>query len=69
MAPVGVFMCALSAVDTEGTEPLVFWGARKTIARDRPIIWLERGARPFPWAAASALGGEERLPKASEPVD
>ena len=32
----------LLKVDVEGCEPLVFWGARELILRERPFIWLER---------------------------
>jgi hypothetical protein len=32
-------------VDAEGAEPLVFWGARKTIKKALPVIFFERGAR------------------------
>lgn len=32
----------LLKVDVEGSEPLVFWGAKDLIARERPFIWFER---------------------------
>jgi FkbM family methyltransferase len=32
----------LLKVDVEGSEPLVFWGAKELIARERPFIWFER---------------------------
>jgi FkbM family methyltransferase len=32
----------LLKVDVEGSEPLVFWGAKELIRRERPFIWFER---------------------------
>ena len=35
----------LIKADVEGCEPLVFWGARELIARERPFIWFEKNMK------------------------
>jgi FkbM family methyltransferase len=46
----------LLKVDVEGAEPFVFYGARRTIKRHRPIIHFERNRKRVTAAMTKALG-------------
>lgn len=60
--------CDVLKVDVQGAEPLMFWGARSTIARFKPTIFYEVDARfgvtPDMHAQLGecAAGGSPRLP-------
>ena len=45
---------SLLKVDAEGSEPLVFWGAKETIAREKPVIFGE-DKQKLPLAALNAM--------------
>ena len=45
---------SLLKVDAEGSEPLVFWGAKETIAREKPVIFGEDKEK-LPLAALNAM--------------
>lgn len=51
----------LLKVDVEGCEPLVFWGARELIARERPFIWFERNNKGVSQKIAEILQLPENI--------
>lgn len=52
---------SLIKADVEGSEPLVFWGARELIARERPFIWFEKNMKSITENMQKVLSVPEEL--------